>query len=97
VEINQPDWAEWSHTLAWSVHERVQGPLLWCGLNAYSRAIHFELPVCPSGWVRVIDTALPAGEDLPSRPQPWKPTGAPLESRSLMLLVAQRLLDGVEL
>ncbi len=97
VEINRPDWAEWSHTLAWSVNERVQGPLLWCGLNAYSRAVHFELPVCPSGWVRVIDTALPAGEDLPSRPQPWKPTGAPLESRSLMLLVAERLLDGVEL
>lgn len=97
VEINEPNWAEWSHTLAWSVNERVQGPLLWCGLNAYSRAIHFELPVCPSGWVRVIDTALPAGEDLPSRPQLWKPTGAPLESRSLMLLVAQRLVDGVEL
>ncbi|MCP9886792.1 glycogen-debranching protein [Cyanobium sp. ATX 6A2] len=97
VEINRPDWAEWSHTLAWSVNERVQGPLLWCGLNAYSRAVHFELPVCPSGWVRVIDTALPAGDDLPRRPQPWKPTGAPLESRSLMLLVAQRLLDGVEL
>ncbi|MEX1323184.1 MAG: alpha-amylase family glycosyl hydrolase, partial [Synechococcaceae cyanobacterium] len=97
VEINRPDWAEWSHTLAWSVNERVEGPLLWCGLNAYSRAIHFELPVCPSGWVRVIDTALPAGEDLPRRPQPWKPTGAPLESRSLMLLVARRLLEGVEL
>ncbi len=97
VEINAPNWAEWSHTLAWSVNERVEGPLLWCGMNAYSRAIHFELPVCPSGWVRVIDTALPPGEDLPSHPHPWKPTGAPLESRSLMLLVAGRLLEGVEL
>jgi glycogen operon protein len=56
--------------------------------------VHFELPVCPTGWLRVIDTALPAGEDLPASFSPWKPRGAPLESRSLMLLVSSRLLQG---
>jgi glycogen operon protein len=50
--------------------------------------------VCPTGWLRVIDTALPAGEDLPASFSPWKPRGAPLESRSLMLLVSSRLLKG---
>jgi glycogen operon protein len=94
VEVGQPDWAEWSHTLAWSINDSVQGPLLWCGMNAYCRAVHFELPVCPTGWLRVIDTALPAGEDLPASFSPWKPRGAPLESRSLMLLVSSRLLKG---
>jgi glycogen operon protein len=97
VEIGRPDWAEWSHTLAWSLNDAVQGPLLWCGMNSFSRAIHFDLPVCPSGWSRVLDTALPPGSDLPSAAQPWKPRGAPLESRSLMLMVSTRLMEGVSL
>jgi glycogen operon protein len=61
-------------------------------LNAYSKAMHFELPSCPQGWLRVVDTALPAGDDLPARPEAWHPAGAPLQSRSLMLLVAAPLL-----
>jgi glycogen operon protein len=40
----------------------------------------------------VVDTALPAGDDLPARPEAWHPAGAPLQSRSLMLLVAAPLL-----
>ena len=59
--------------------------------------MHFDLPLCPSGWLRVIDTALPAGEDLPSTPHPWTPRGAPLESRSLMLLASSRLFKNVQL
>jgi glycogen operon protein len=50
--------------------------------------------VSPSGWLRLIDTALPAGDDLPEHPERWEPPGAPLESRSLMLLIAPGLLDG---
>jgi glycogen operon protein len=97
VELHRPDWGSWSHSLAWSLHDAEAGPLLWCGLNAYFRSMHFDLPSAPRGWLRVIDTALPAGEDLPSEPQPWRPPGAPLESRSLMLLVAPHLLRGVKL
>ncbi|MCP9809696.1 glycogen-debranching protein [Cyanobium sp. HWJ4-Hawea] len=97
VEINQPDWAGWSHTLAWSLNQSPAGPLLWCGMNAYGKAIHFDLPVCPSGWVRVIDTALPAGEDLPQEPIPWRAPSAPLQSRSLVLLMAAPLMQGVRL
>jgi len=36
----------------------------------------------------VIDTGLPAGEDLPETLPRWEPPGAPLESRSLMLLIS---------
>ena len=93
VELGKPDWAAWSHTLAWSINDAVKGPLLWCGMNAFSRPIHFKLPQCPGGWRRVIDTGLPPGEDLPERPQPWQPSLAPLESRSLLLLVAAEVLQ----
>ena len=97
VQLNQPDWASWSHTLAWSVNDRTSGPLLWCGLNAFSKAIHFDLPVCPTGWLRVIDTGLPPGEDLSSQSQRWAPLGIPLESHSLVLLVSRPLLEQQQL
>jgi isoamylase len=97
VECNKPDWASWSHTLAWSLQEPQGPPLLWCGLNAYAKAIHFELPVQPNGWMRVIDTGLPAGEELPARPTPWSPEGIPLESRSLVLLASRGVADQLQL
>ena len=97
VELEKPDWAAWSHTLAYSINDSREGPLLWVGMNAYSKAMHFDLPVCPSGWLRVIDTALPPDDDLPRRPQRWRPAGIPLENRSLVLLVNRTLLEGRDL
>ncbi|SBO43423.1 glycogen-debranching protein [Cyanobium sp. NIES-981] len=97
VEIGRPDWAGWSHTVAWSINDSIDGPLLWCAMNAYSKAVHFDLPVSTSGWLRVIDTGLPPGDDLPATPERWRPGGIPLESRSLVLLVARRRLAGVRL
>jgi isoamylase len=95
VQLGRPDWAAWSHTLAWSINDSREGPLLWCGMNAYSKAIHFDLPVCPGGWLRAIDTGLAAGEDLPAIPRRWAPMGIPLESHSLVLLVSRPLLEGM--
>jgi glycogen operon protein len=97
VELLKPDWASWSHCLAWSLNDARYGPLLWCGMNAYYKAMHFDLPETSAGWMRVIDTALPPDEDLPSKPERWLPRGAPLESRSLMLMVAAPLLKDVVL
>ena len=96
VEQEKPDWAGWSHSLAWSLNDSQHGPLLWCGMNAYHKAMHFDLPEARSPWQRVIDTALPPGEDLPAAPPIWRPRGAPLESRSLMLMVTAPLLAGLE-
>jgi glycogen operon protein len=87
VELHKPDWASWSHSLAWSLHDSRQGPLLWCGWNAYYKAMHFDLPPSAAGWMRMIDTALPADQDLPDTPERWTPPGVPLESRSLMLML----------
>jgi isoamylase len=87
VELNKPDWASWSHSLAWSVQDSLQGPLLWCGWNAYYNAMHFDLPPSAAGWMRVIDTALPPDEDFRETPERWTPSGVPLESRSLILML----------
>jgi len=97
VERNKPDWAAWSHTLAWTLHAPGGQALLWCGMNAYSRAMHFDLPDSASGWLRVIDTALPPGDDLPATPTRWEPSGAPLESRSLMLLLVPEVLHNAQM
>ncbi|MFN5695959.1 MAG: glycogen debranching protein [Cyanobacteriota bacterium] len=97
VELHRPDWASWSHCLAWSLNDARHGPLLWCGMNAYYKAMHFDLPSSRHGWLRVIDTALPAGEELPARPEAWQQGGAPMESRSMMLMVAPALLADVDL
>ncbi|MFM7085708.1 MAG: glycogen debranching protein [Cyanobium sp.] len=97
VELQKPDWAHWSHCLAWSLHDGPRGPLLWCGMNAYYKAMHFELPPQPLGWRRLIDTALPAGEDLAPQPERWTPPGVPLESRSLILMLADPLAQSLSL
>ena len=59
--------------------------------------MHFELPACTPGWLAVINTALPAGDDLPSQPGPWSEPATEVESRSLVLLAAAPLLEGASL
>jgi len=97
VELGKPDWASWSHTLAWSLHDQKNTPLIWCGLNAYADDLSFELPDCPTGWLRVIDTARPPGEDLPAQPAALSSDRMPMTSRSLVLLVAEPLMRGHDL
>jgi hypothetical protein len=45
----------------------------------------------------VINTALPADQDLPETPQPWIGTKVPLVGRSLVLMLAPQLLEGLRL
>ncbi len=93
VEWRQPDWASWSHSLAWSLQDQERGSLLWCGLNAYYQPMRFAVPPCGSGWRRVIDTALGPDHDLPEDPPLFAESSALLQSRSLLLLLAEPLLD----
>ena len=51
--------------------------------------MHFDLPEPTSPWCRLIDTALTAGDDLPTVLEPWSPKGVPLEARSLVVMVAR--------
>ena len=88
--LNRPNYSAWSHALAWSVHTATGDVVLWCGLNAFHKSIQFDLPRCRSGWCRLINTALPAGDDLPQSPSPWTQDRVLLESHSLALMVASR-------
>ncbi|WP_371811743.1 glycogen-debranching protein [Synechococcus sp. LA31] len=97
VKLGQPDWANWSHTLAWSLNDRDRGPLLWCGMNAYHQDLSFEIPTSPSGWCRVIDTHQLPGDDLPAHPPDAVGSSIPIGSRSLVLLAAKPLMEGHQL
>ena len=97
VSLSKPDWAEWSRTLATSLHMGSRGALLWMGLNAYKEGLNFELPVPASPWMRVIDTSLPSPMDLPEEPVPFNGAQIPMESRSFVLLLAREETNGLKL
>ena len=86
-KLGQPDWASWSHTLAWSLNDRQRGPLIWCGMNAYCEDLSFEVPKVNHGWRQVINTA--DADAAPADPQAWNGATQAMKSRSLVLLVEQ--------
>ena len=86
-KLGQPDWASWSHTLAWSLNDRQRGPLIWCGMNAYCEDLSFEVPQVNHGWRQVINTA--DADAAPADPQAWNGATQAMKSRSLVLLVEQ--------
>jgi isoamylase len=66
VMLNQPDWGEHSHSLAFEVYDReVAGEHLHVLLNAYWESLTFALPARWPGqqWHRAVDTALPISDD----------------------------------
>jgi glycogen operon protein len=68
VKLNQPDWGESSHSLAFTVEVRQERLLFHVILNAYWQALDFELPRLDSArenpWRRWIDTALDSPNDI---------------------------------
>ena len=93
LKLNQPDWSEHSHSLAFTLRS-VRGSFLLHGmLNAYWEALTFELPPAPvdsrEAWRRCIDTALPSPADIHSwdaAPCIVAPT-CTVQPRSMVLLV----------
>jgi glycogen operon protein len=93
VKLNQPDWSPDSHSLAISAELKNEGLLLHVILNAYWKALAFELPLVRNGtenWRRWIDTAL----DPPYEICEWN-TAVPVPggryragSRSVVVLIA---------
>jgi len=66
VKLGQPDWGVNSHSLALSVADGKDGPLLHLMMNAYWEALDFELPSNPgvAPWRRWIDTSLDSPDDI---------------------------------
>ena len=70
VKLNQPDWGEHSHALAFTFASLKARYQIHGMLNAYWQPLTFEVPPPQSsdrGWRRVIDTALTAPDDF----TPW--------------------------
>ena len=58
TKLDIPDWSSWSHTIAFSINKGNTRPLVWIGLNAYSKSIDFPLPKCNYNWLKVLDTSM---------------------------------------
>jgi glycogen operon protein len=92
VALNQPDWGDHSHALAFTLEALSARFVLHGMLNAYWEPLTFELPAPPaiggSTWRRCIDTACASPDDIrawdeaPAVPQP----AYRVEPRSIVLL-----------
>jgi isoamylase len=69
VKLNQPDWGDGSHSVAFGAELRTEGLHFHLLLNAYWEPLDFELPTPASGgrWRRWIDTGLDSPEDIVPR------------------------------
>jgi len=72
VKLNQPDWSDQSHSVAFSVELKSEGLLVYFIFNAYWEPLAFELPRPEKSegdfWRRWIDTFLEAPHDI----VPWQ-------------------------
>ncbi|WP_396127123.1 glycogen debranching protein GlgX [Edaphobacter bradus] len=70
VKLNQPDWSDYSHSIALSVELPHQAMYVYLIFNAYWEPLEFELPRSEDGsevsWRRWIDTFLEAPQDIGS-------------------------------
>jgi glycogen operon protein len=65
VRLNQPDWSDHSHTVAFTIQSLSGAVMIHYMLNAYNESLKFELPTVKApGWKRWIDTALDAPDDI---------------------------------
>ena len=67
VKLNQPDWSDYSHSIALSVELPEQNLLVYFIFNAYWEQLEFELPVNADDrtpWHRWIDTYLDSPQDI---------------------------------
>jgi glycogen operon protein len=81
VKLDQPDWGDTSHSIAFTAelqHDRLLAHVI---LNAYSEPLEFELPLTwsdrPVSWRRWIDTMLDSPDDI----VPWQ-SATPIDSSS---------------
>jgi glycogen operon protein len=66
VKVNQPDWAHYSHSIAFSIRSLQEKMEYHFIINAYREPLRFQLPVTTSGkpWQRWIDTSRESPDDI---------------------------------
>jgi isoamylase len=79
VHLGEPDWGDRSHSIAATFQEPDGPALAYFIVNAWTEALEFDLPRVESGWHLMVDTFLPAPDDIRS----WE-EAAVLESGSYL-------------
>ncbi len=87
TKLNNPDWSSWSHTAAFSINKGKTNPLVWIGLNAYSKNIDFTLPKCEYNWLKVIDTSMSEIFE----PITFNEKSVSVKSRSSLLIISEKV------
>ncbi len=68
VKLDQPDWSDQSHSVAFSAELKGEGLLVYFIFNAYWEPLEFELPRLEKSeggfWRRWIDTSLESPQDI---------------------------------
>ena len=87
TKLDLPDWSSWSHTIAFSINKGETNPLVWVGLNAYSKSINFQLPKCNYNWLKVVDTSM---SDI-SEPSTVNEKSVLINGRSSLLIISEEV------
>ena len=87
ANLESPDWSSWSHTVAFSINKGENNPLIWVGLNAYSKSIDFHLPKSKCKWLKVIDT----NQYGIHNPVPVNDDFIKVENRSSVLIISEEV------
>jgi len=87
TKLDSPDWSSWSHTVAFSINKGETNPLVWIGLNAYSKNIDFCLPRSKGNWLKVVDTNV----NQIKEPFPIINQSINIKSRSSVLIISEEV------
>lgn len=89
--VDQPDWSDFSHSLAFSIIHPEADEYLYVIFNAFWESLTFQLPDPPAKkqWHRIIDTAIaPVSIWTPKSASPVTGIEYPATTRSSVLLMA---------
>ena len=90
VNLNEPDFGEDSHSLAFEIADKQSNKYLYAVFNAFWNPLEFTLPPLPDGehWHKLIDTAKMHPEDIvaPKSSKALQTASIIVESRSSIIL-----------
>ena len=69
------------------IKKKNTNPLVWIGLNAYSKSIDFPLPKCKYNWLKVIDTSMSEIFE----PLTINEKSVSIKSRSSLLIISEEV------
>ena len=92
IHLNQPDWGDQSHSLAFTLTNPAYGCTLHTMVNAFWEPLNFALPQEPHyQWKRIIDTSKSSPEDiyLPKKAKPVGGYSCEVHARSVVVLYSE--------